>query len=603
MIDEAQKPAQKPTRAAQQAANAETPPTAENIRLTRTGTDRGPSITERLADHIDRWSFSSPLHRMRLKGRFPLKLLGVPDDPVPGDTARGQRLKGGRLFRDGYGQAMADARLDAADAPSTWKDWVHGWGWLRDLATVTNLSRAEAGHSETLARQWLTRFHDYDETAWAPHLTGRRILMAISHAPLVMPGHDHIHRSAVLNGIARWARHLDRATPRMTAGFARVEAAAGLMGAALMLPGADDQLDRAERLLDTAIGEILLADGSPLSRSPLELATLADLLAHLKAFHAARGKCVCPVVADTYSRVCAALQLFVTPEYGVGAWHGGQPGRAQVARHLAMSMGSPPPRITGYQRMACGNSVVLVDIGPPPLSRHNTHAHASTLAFTLHDGAQPLVVSCGGELGPEGPRAFPPALVAGLRSTAGHSALVLADTNSSPLIAGGRRGGVEEVVTETRHSITQGHWLEARHDGWRRRFGFEHQRRMWLSPDGTDLRGEDLLLPGRAALPVKREKLPVAIRFHLAPGAEATITQDNKGALIRLPGRHRQPDGAWAFRASFNHAPGLLSIEPSLHVDCEGATHEIQQILLTSLAEPGQPADISWGFRRQNRRS
>jgi uncharacterized heparinase superfamily protein len=65
--------------------------------------------------------------------------------------------------------------------------------------------------------------------------------------------------------------------------------------------------------------------------------------------------------------------------------------------------------------------------------------------------------------------------------------------------------------------------------------------------------------------------------------------------------RGGQPDLAWAFRASFNHAPGLLGIEPSLFVAADGQTHEIQQILLTTLVEAGQQADISWSFKRQSR--
>jgi ribulose-phosphate 3-epimerase len=63
----------------------------EALRLTRDLGDRGPSLAERLGERLDRLAFQSPLHRMRLKGRFPLKLLAVPEDPVPGDLrlARG----------------------------------------------------------------------------------------------------------------------------------------------------------------------------------------------------------------------------------------------------------------------------------------------------------------------------------------------------------------------------------------------------------------------------------------------------------------------------------------------------------------------------------
>jgi len=573
----------------------------EALRLTRDLGDRGPSLAERLGERLDRLAFQSPLHRMRLKGRYPLKLLAVPEDPVPGDPAIGARLKGGRLFRDGYGQGMLDARLDTPDAPESWRHWVHGWGWLRDLASAEPLAAAEVARAEALAKRWLTQFHDYDEDAWSPALTGRRIMMAITYAPMVMPGHDHIHRSAVLNGVARWARHLERAAPRLQPGFGKTEAISGLLCSALMLPGGDERRMKAEVQLADALQGVLHADGSAVGRSPLDLASLGDLLLLLEAFYQARGLRPVETVSAALARVRAALAALAMGDGLPSPWHGGQPTAAQMARLGVAPSGSAPGKQSGFQRLAAGSVKLIVDAGPPPAARVSPTAHASTLAFTMTDGKRLLIVNCGGERGERGPRSLPVELVMGLRSTAGHSALVLADTNSSRLPDGGPRklGGVEEVLVEARSS-PEGQWLEARHDGWRRRFGFDHLRRLWLSPDGADLRGEDQIIPARSGLPMPRksETLSIAIRFHLGPGASATITQDGKGALIRLPGARPAQDAAWSFRASFNHAPGLVAIEPSLMVDSEGGVHEIQQILLTSLVEPGATGNISWSLKR-----
>lgn len=576
-------------------------PGSDAFRLTRNLGDRGPSLSERLSDRLDRLSFASPFHRMRLKGRFPLKLIAVPDDPVPGDPAIAQRLKGGRLFRGGYGQGMLDARLDHPDAPEGWRRWVHGWGWLRDLSMV-DLTAAEAARAEALARRWLARFHEYDEEAWAPDCTGMRIQMAILHAPLVMPGKDHVHRSAVLNGIARWSRHLDRAAPRMQPGLPKLVAVSGLVAAALMLPGGDERLPRALALLDEVLAALLTADGAPVARSPLHLAEIADQMLVLAAFHAARMQKPSEPVARTLELARTTLGALALGDGLPSAWHGGQPDAAQLARLNVKPLDTPPPRSSGFQRLAAGSVRLVVDAGPPPPARLNPATHASTLAFTFSDDRRPVVVSCGAENGSRGSRNFPPELVMGLRSTAGHSTLVLADTNSSRLHDGGLRrlGGVEEVQVEARLT-RDGQWLEGRHDGYRRRHGYDHLRRLWLNPDGTDLRGEDHLLPvkGTLARVRQRESLPITIRFHLGPGATATPTQDGKGALIRIPGQGRDPAIAWAVRASFNHAPGLLAIEPSLFVDSEGETHEIQQILLTTLVEPGKAADVSWSFKKQ----
>lgn len=574
-----------------------------SFRLTRDGGDRGPSLAERLSEQISQLTFASPFHRMRLKGRFPLKLIAVPEDPIPGDPQLAEQLKSGRLFRDGYdGKAMADARLRATDAPQSWSEWVHGWTWLRDLASSDQLSKSEVLRAEALARSWLARFHDYDSSAWAPAITGRRILMAICYAPLVMPRHDDIHRSSVLNGIARWGRHLDRATPRLPANLERLEAASGLMGSALMLPGSEERRRRSEDLLADTLAELLGDGGAVISRSPLDLARIGNMLLLLASFHRARAQQPSLLIRENLARVRHGLAALSMGDGLPSCWHGGQPDAGVMARLQVDTKDSPAPApASGFHRLQAKDTRIMIDAGPPPSARLAPLAHASTFAFTMTDGCLPFIVNCGGGAGLDGAHGFSPELLMGLRSTAGHSALVLADTNSSRLHQHGPRrlGGVEEVLVEARANA-QGQWFEGQHDGWCRRFGYHHLRRLWLAASGDDFRGEDLLQPVRRRLPRPNARpLPVAIRFHLGPGVEATRTEDGMGALIHLPADAQGRRRVWRFRASFNHAPGVFAIEPSLHVDARGQPHEIRQLLLTSLVAPGEAADISWAFQRQ----
>ena len=58
-------------------------------RLIRLANDQGLSLTERIANHFYRLTWRTPLHAMRLKGKYPLKLLAVPDDEIAGDARAG----------------------------------------------------------------------------------------------------------------------------------------------------------------------------------------------------------------------------------------------------------------------------------------------------------------------------------------------------------------------------------------------------------------------------------------------------------------------------------------------------------------------------------
>src|SRR5204862_2740497 len=127
------------------------------------------------------------------------------------------------------------------------------------------------------------------------------------------------------------------------------------------------------------------------------------------------------------------------------------------------------------------------------------------------------------------------------RTTAAHSTMVLDDTNSTAILPDGSLGkGVADVAID-RSEDNDCSRIEASHDGYVKRFGLVHQRRLSLGNDGKEVRGEDrLIAKGRRRI---REAAPYAIRFHLAPGVEATVTADGMGAILR-------PQGAppWNFR-------------------------------------------------------
>ena len=75
-----------------------------------------------------------------------------------------------------------------------------------------------------------------------------------------------------------------------------------------------------------------------------------------------------------------------------------------------------------------------------------------------------------------------------LRSTVAHSTMVVEDVNAVDSGWLARRPiRVASLRQETGGAI----WLEGSHDGYRRRFGVTHHRRLYLADGGADLRGED----------------------------------------------------------------------------------------------------------------
>ena len=84
--------------------------------------------------------------------------------------------------------------------------------------------------------------------------------------------------------------------------------------------------------------------------------------------------------------------------------------------------------------------------------------------------------------------------------------------------------------------------------------------------------------------------MPYAIRFHLAPGVEATPTADGMGAILRATG-----SPPWNFRCR----GAMLGIEESLHVDHRGAPSATQQLVVVGEVS-ALGGTIAWQFRRSS---
>jgi uncharacterized heparinase superfamily protein len=192
---------------------------------------------------------------------------------------------------------------------------------------------------------------------------------------------------------------------------------------------------------------------------------------------------------------------------------------------------------------------------------------------------------------------MPVRLEQGLRATAAHSTLVLDDANSTAvLINGGLGSGVSEVeidrrTLEAERSGTSGrNWaatrLEASHDGYAARYGLIHRRILILREDGTELRGEDLLVP--ASRKGKRGMVGFAIRFHLGPGIEVGRSEDGQGVGMALP------DGSyWQFRSG----SGEVTIEESIWADGQGRPVPVQQLVIQGMVSRGG-GNFAWLLKK-----
>ncbi len=532
------------------------------------------------------------------------RILAAVTNPLRGEASAGKALRAGHFLVHGVKAAIAQVDFrGAARMTPPFERVVHSFAWLDDLDASGTRDQV-VPVAERLLTAWLDAnpkapSRPGKRPAWLVANAGTRVLNWLVHAPLMFANNDADLRKRVLGALDDTARWLDRNVTGADDRLGELAGWCGIVAAGLLMADGKPRRLFGEAGLVRTLGELVGDDGGVLSRSPLAQMEALALLVKVRACYAAAKREPPPALETMLDLLVPPLLAMTHGDGSLGSWQGAWAIDAETVASLIEASGvrTRPLREVrqwGYQRVAAQKSILQFDAAPPPLARHARYGCASTLAFELSHAGERIVVNCGGAACAGG--LVPIRLEQGLRATAAHSTLTLDDANSTAVLLGGEIGsGVSEVgvdrrvIEADRASRATGLGatrLEASHDGYGVRYGLVHRRILILRDDGTELRGEDLLVPnGRKG---KRGKVAYAIRFHLGPDIEARLSDDGRGAGLALP------DGSyWQFRVS----EGDVTIEDSIWVDGQARPVPIQQLVLQGLVSRGG-GNFSWLLKK-----
>lgn len=522
------------------------------------------------------------------------RLTATVANPLPGDAAAGTALRAGHFLIHGFKAPIADTEFTGPRLAPAFERLVHGFGWLADLEACAPRTQCTQV-AERILTIWLSANPKPNANpAWDVGHTGHRLLAWLVHAPLLLSGPDKKFRSRVLHVMEDTARWLDRHVNKAEDRLGEVAGWCAITAAGLLLAEGNPRRLFGEAGLIHALGELVGDDGGVLSRSPLCQIEAIELLIRLRACYAAVRSDPPPQLDTILSLLVPPLLALLHSDGALGSWQGaGAVSAAQIdALVKATGVRTRPLRDArqwGYQRIVANRAVLQLDAAPPPLARHARDGCASTLAFELSHGADRIIVNCGGAAFAGG--LIPLRLAQGLRATAAHSTLTIDDFNSTAVLINGKLGsGVSEVEVD-RRTLTSDKGggatrIEASHNGYVGRYGLTHRRILIVRDDGTELRGEDLLVP--AGKKGKRGTIGVALRFHLGPNIELAQGRDGLGITLALP------DGSlWQFRSGRD----AVSVEESLWSDGQGRPMGTRQLVIAAKI-PRSGETFSWLLKK-----
>lgn len=494
--------------------------------------------------------------------------LRVVDPSFVAEVAQGQFSFAGRVAALDKGSS-SPFTLRAPSAQ--WARELHGFGWLRHLGSVESDEAREIAHY--LATAWIREAKSKRGIAWEPAVLGRRISSWIANAPLLLEDAPQPVYDVITDSLGEQLVELSGRWRESRLSIGRLQALIALVQAMLCISGHDGELESAKAMLGEELRDQILPDGGHTSRNAGVLVELMLDCLPLRQCFIARNLPPPPELTAAISSMMSMLNLMRLGDGNLARFNGvGETPAGELATVLAYDLSAdvergvdPAPmlaRHSNYARLTAGQTVMVIDAGPPPPWDVAGQAHAGCLSFEMSNGRSPIFVNGGAPL-----PAFDNSVVAA-RATASHNTLCINGLSSSKMIeskalaqmAGGPPIRYPKTVTASVSEENGRVVFNGSHDGYQRKFEIVHSRQIVIEADGLHISGSDRLGPDKKILRLAKDA-PFAIHFHVhhTVGCELADGDDlgraAQSAILTLPNGE-----LWRF--SSVHLP--LSIEPSI---------------------------------------
>ncbi|MGH6873431.1 MAG: heparinase II/III family protein, partial [Aestuariivirgaceae bacterium] len=490
------------------------------------------------------------------------------------DPSLGKQMYYGRFRCGGIEtNCQPGAIFNSGPTDQEWIEALHGFSWLAHVeATALELGRVQA---RVLVTDWLKGIRRHPAAANTLPVLCSRLTAWIFAAPFLLGGADEKFRHLFYAGLTRQIRDLHWRAALARSAETRLDCAVALALSAVALKGLEASRPAVLLFLSEMLDRQIFPDGGHVSGNPAELVRLLLILLPLRlACEEARME-LPPGLQAAVDRMLPMLRFFLHGDNGLAIFHGASdPLAAECTAILAAdSMGGRPLSHavhSAYARLAHGSTVLICDTGVP--SAGGRRRALSPLAFEFSDAGCRIVVNCGAPVS-KNVRLLAVSALPEAHSTAVLTPPVASHTSSRRLLESlGLVSRPAPPSTADVGSSDIGVMIDARHNAYERDTGFIHERRIFLSTAGDDLRGEDSFLytpstPGAA-------ETSFAIRFHLHPAVKATLAKGATSVILLLPNR-----SGWKFSAR----GAAIRLEESICLWGRAGPRKTMQILLTGM--------------------
>jgi len=517
----------------------------------------------------------------------PVEIVHVPADLVAGTADLATRMYHGEFSLAGETVMVPGLTPFKVTAPSpAWKTELASFSWLRHIRAADSEVTNALGRA--LALDWIESEREDTDRHYMPEVAARRIICWLQNASVLGLDQPLESQPEIMRSLVRQVHNLSLNSQRALSETDRLICSAAVVLASLSISALAPTTAKAANHLARELRKQILPDGGHRSRNPAVLVDLMLDLLPLRDAFAARSIMPPDDLMNALDRMAPLLRFFLHGDGGLPAFNGARDPRVNdvsIVLERAGSKARPPVQAphSGFQRLAAGPTVVIIDTGQPP----RRGVYTGALSFELSDGRHRIITNSGDLL------SRPAAAATGGDAHATLSVEPVSPTGAFSRLMAQLRGqhrsqrqDVPDTISVARSEADAGTLVEVSHDAFTRSARLAHTRTVFLSADGLDVRGEDVLAP--TGKPFAAERAPTfKIRFPLDPALKISRASDGSSVIIVLANRI-----GWQFSAR----GAKLSLEEYACGGEQGNLDYATQIVLSGKVR--ERSVVIWSFKR-----
>ena len=519
---------------------------------------------------------------------FPNPQLSLPTCWV-GQAKRGRAIIGGTWTLNGRTVECGLKPWQHTEQGKGFLKDAHSFDWLWDLRSAGGSDSIRT--AQNIAQAWLDTGANHWAVSWRSDVVGRRLTAWLTHFDYFFAQADDKLKQDLLQSMGTQMRHLRRVAGYHGRGLKRIASLRALLTAELFYPLNDDRITHAHNRLRDELSRQILPDGMHIQRCPSIQVQVLHHLVGLRAGLQAVDEKIPPYLQNAIERMIPMVIFFRQQDGGLAIFnHSNQLSAEQVDEVLALADVRSPTLWEsphgGFQRIQANRLSLWMDVGNIPTDNMHKQCAAGALSFNLSHGKQRIIVNTGASTADDEDNR------AKLRQTDMQSTLTIGSLGSLDLDNRGFVNGQYPHIWGERFASDAGVLIAGGHHGYVKDYGLIHKRRIFVTPSGDDVRGEDILTGETTSDGTNKggaKGHSFAIHFHLHPLLQVSLMQSKSSALLRL-----KNGTGWRFVCQ----NATIRLEESTYYGYAGTPVKNIKIVLEGKTT-GEEQAIKWAFKQE----